>query len=97
MIKISREELLRIAELSHLELREDEIAPMLAQLESVLSYAERVQQASADAEEPSNKNINVFREDVVVKTDPELILSQAPEREEHYFVVPSILDGGKKS
>ncbi len=43
-------------------------------------------------EEVSNKNMNVFREDVVSKTDATPIISQAPEHEAHYFVVPTILD-----
>jgi len=92
MIKISKEEVLKIAEMTRVSLREDEIGPMVKHLEGVLSYAERVQEIAADVEEPSNKNVNVFREDVVVKTDPEKILSKAAEREENFFVVPVILE-----
>jgi len=92
MIKISKEEVLKIAEMTRVSLHEDEIGPMIERLENVLSYAERVQEIAADIEEPSNKNVNVFREDVVMKTDPEHILSQAVEREENFFVVPVIID-----
>ena len=92
MTKISKEEVLKIAEISHISLRDDEIAPMIKHLEGVLSYAERVQEVAADIQEPSNKNVNVFREDVIVKTNPETILCQAPEREENYFVVPAIIE-----
>jgi aspartyl-tRNA(Asn)/glutamyl-tRNA(Gln) amidotransferase subunit C len=92
MTKISREEVLKIAKISHFALREDEIEPMIKQLEEVLSYAERVKEVAAEIEEPSNKNVNFFREDVVLKTDSKKALSQAPSREEDYFVVPSILD-----
>lgn len=91
MTKISREEVLKIAEISHISLREDEIEPMIKHLEGVLSYAERVEEIAADIEEPSDKNVNVLREDVVVRVDPETILRQAPEREDNYFVVPAIL------
>lgn len=92
MIKISKKEVLKIAEITSVSLREDEIKPMTKHLEGVLSYAERVQEIAADIEEPSNKNVNVFREDVVVKTDPEQILSQTAEREENFFVVPVIIE-----
>ena len=95
MAKISKEEILKIAQQTHLDVHEDEIAPLKKQLEDVLSYAERVREVAADIEEPSNKNINVFREDVVVRTDSELILSRAPEREGRYFVVPTILENTK--
>ena len=93
MTKISKEEVLKIAEISHISIREDEIESMIKHLEGVLSYAERVQEVAADIEkEPSNKNVNVFREDVVIKTDPETILCQAPERDQNYFVVPVIIE-----
>ena len=93
MTKISKEEVLKIAEISHISIREDEIELMIKHLEGVLSYAERVQEVAADIEkEPSNKNVNVFREDVVIKTDPETILCQAPERAQNYFVVPVMIE-----
>lgn len=92
MTKISKEEVKKIAQISALEIHEDEIGPMMKQLEEVLSYAECVQEIAAEIEEPSNKNINVFREDVVIKTDSEAILERAPEREDNFFVVPSILE-----
>ena len=92
MAKISREEVLRIAAISHIKLYEEEIEPLIKQLESVLSYAECVNGIAAQVEEVSNKAINVWRQDVCVPTDPEPLLAQAPEIEEHYFVVPRILE-----
>ena len=70
MTKISKEEALKIARLSHLAIHEDEIASLITHLEDVLSYAARVQEVAADAEQPSDKSVNVFREDIVVKTEP---------------------------
>ena len=91
MTKISRDEVLHIANISRIALREQEIAPLMEQLEQVLSYAQRVVQATS-VEEPSTKNVNIFRDDLVISQDPEPILAQAPEREGNYFVVPVILD-----
>ena len=95
MEKITKDEALRIARLSHLTIHEHEIEPLIKQLEEVLSYVERVKEVACDFEEPSTKNVNVFREDIVIKTDPEPILAQAPEREGDYFVVPMILESGE--
>ncbi len=94
MKKISREEVLSIASMSRISLKEDEINPLIEQLDQVLSYAERVTQVATEMlhEEVSNKEINVFRDDLVVPQDPEPILAQAPEREGNYFVVPVILE-----
>ena len=44
MIKISRDEVLKIAEMTRVSLHENEIVPMIKHLEDVLSYAERVQE-----------------------------------------------------
>ena len=91
-MKITREEVFKIAEISKLKIWEEEVDQIIKHLESVLSYAERVQEIVADQDEPSNKNINVMREDVIINTDNEPILKQAPESDDSYFVVPKILN-----
>lgn len=92
MTKITKEEVLKIAKMSHLELHEDEIPALIKQLDDVLSYAERVKEVSGLSQEAPVRNVNVMREDVAIQSDPERILAQAPEREGNYFVVPAILD-----
>ena len=95
MANISQQEVLDIARISNLDLHTDEIGPLARQLEQVLTYAERVKEVATEADESSSKNVNVFREDVINKSEPEPLLAQAPEREGDYFVVPIILEGGK--
>jgi len=92
MTKITRDELLKIAQMSKLRVHDEEIPSLIKQLEDLLTYAERVKKIAKDIELPSNKNINVMREDVVIPTDPEAILARAPEREEDYFVVPKVIE-----
>lgn len=92
MIKISREEVLHIASLSRIEISEDEIPGLIKNLEEVLTYAARVQEIVSGTQEYSAKNVNVFRDDIVIPTDPKPILANAPKREENYFVVPVVLE-----
>lgn len=92
MAKVTKEEVLKIAEISRLDIHENEIEAIVKQLTDVLNYAESVKEAAADVQEPKTKNVNEFREDVVVRTDAQEILAEAPEREEDFFVVPAILD-----
>lgn len=92
MAIISKEEVLKIAKISHITLHEDEVDQVTRELEAVLSYAARVQEIASQTEEPLTKNVNIFREDVVVPSDPEVILQQAPQREENFFVVPVIIE-----
>lgn len=92
MSLITAQEIKKIAHISNLEINEDEMDVIIKQIESVLSYAARVQQVASSVSATAVKNINIFREDVVIKTNPEAILAQAPERQERYFVVPAILE-----
>ena len=92
MAKITRQELLKIARISHLAIHEDEIETFMAQIDSVLTYAERVKEIATDVEDASSGAINVFREDVALQFDAPAVLSLAPEHEEQFFVVPKILE-----
>lgn len=94
MTQVTKEELLKIAAMSALEVSEQEVPELLQHLESVLTYAARVQDhVGKTASNPtSTKLVNVFRKDVVVPTDSAPILAQAPDQESRYFVVPKILD-----
>lgn len=95
MTHITQEEIQKVARLSHIELTEQEIMSMSAHLESVLSYAARVQDIAQDVTAALQKNSNVERKDIIAKTDCESILAQAPEREGDYFVVPVIIEAGQ--
>lgn len=90
---ITKEEIEKIARLSHIELHETEIAATIQHVSAVLSYAARVQEIAKDVNIPSLKNSNVEREDIVIPTDSQAILAQAPEREGDFFVVPVIIEG----
>jgi aspartyl-tRNA(Asn)/glutamyl-tRNA(Gln) amidotransferase subunit C len=95
MTKITKEELLKVARLSHVFLPENEIDGLIADIDNVLTYAARVGEIAADVEEETKKNVNVTREDVVIPTPPQPLLAQAPERIEDFFVVPMILESNE--
>jgi aspartyl-tRNA(Asn)/glutamyl-tRNA(Gln) amidotransferase subunit C len=92
MVNISREDVLKIARMSNIQIREDEIDQIARNLASVINYAARVQEIAVDVEIPSVRNVNVFREDVPSESIGERVLSRAPESEAQYFVVPAIIE-----
>ena len=92
MSVVTKEEIMKIARMSHIQLTEQEIEKMQSHVAAVLSYAARVQDIAKDVDVPNVKNINIERQDTVKNTDPEKILAQAPEREGDYFVVPVIIE-----
>src|ERR1700680_2364119 len=51
-MKISREEVLRVAELAHLELTESEVETYRGQLDAILAYSEKLNELDTSAVEP---------------------------------------------
>ncbi|HLB94433.1 MAG TPA: Asp-tRNA(Asn)/Glu-tRNA(Gln) amidotransferase subunit GatC [Candidatus Babeliales bacterium] len=96
MIKLSREEVYKIAEISKLELQDQEVDHLIKQLEDVLSYAKRVTEiaasASSTASELLAKPVNITRPDEIIPTNSADILAQAPQELENYFVVPTVIE-----
>jgi len=92
-MKITKEEILKIADISKIAVREDQVEELIQQLQDVLAYAGIVKKLAGESvDQPSNKNVNFLREDVVVRFNAQEILGRAPEREGDFFVVPKILD-----
>ena len=94
-MKVSKEELLHIANLADLNLKENEVDNYLANLQDILNFAEVVNKAPSDGLEEttlSNQNTNVFRKDEV-KTfeNHEGLLENAPEKERGMFKIPKVI------
>lgn len=92
MTKITKEEILKLAELSKLEILDHEIETLTKQLQDILSYASRVKEIASDIKMEIRQNINVFEDDEIVVTPSESILAQAPDRQDKFFVVPKVLE-----
>lgn len=89
---ISAQEILKLAKISQIAVDDNEIEKLVAELSAVLQYASSLKKIVRDVNtDQIYKNINVTRQDVVIRTDPYPILAQAPVKEENYFVVPSII------
>ena len=90
---VDKAEIIKIAEISKIAVTHHEIESLMKQMQEVLSYAVRVQQIATELDElVSQKNINFVREGLAGTSTPEEILARAPQHEEHYFVVPKIID-----
>ena len=95
MAKVGKEELLHIAKLSNLNLKEDEIDKYLLNLQDILNFANIVNNANVEGLNiiiGFNQNENVFRKDeVVVFEDNEALLQNAPEKERNMFKIPKVI------
>jgi aspartyl-tRNA(Asn)/glutamyl-tRNA(Gln) amidotransferase subunit C len=96
MARISSDEVEHIARLARLELSPEEREAMTGHLGRILGHVEALQALDTEGVEPTSHPIPVptpLREDVAAPPiDPELAVSNAPERAGTAFVVPRVID-----
>ena len=95
-MKITIKEVEQVARLARLELTEEEKERTRAQLDSILSYIDKLNELDTSAVEPTSHVLpmtNVFREDQVRPSlSQEEALANAPDRHGLFFRVPRILE-----
>jgi aspartyl-tRNA(Asn)/glutamyl-tRNA(Gln) amidotransferase subunit C len=89
---IDRDQLLHVARLARLELREEEVERLGAQLNDILAAVSKVSELDLSDVPPTSHPldvVNVWADDVPRPSLPvEEALANAPEREGAYFKVP---------
>jgi len=100
-MKISREDVIRVAELAHLGLSPEEIDTYREQLDSILSYVEKMNELDLEKVEPMAQVLHAgaadshpeLREDVVRPCDvAEPVLAKAPDAASPFFRVPRVIE-----
>ncbi len=93
---VSKEEILKIAKLADLNIKEEEIEKYAKNLQDILEFAEIIQNVDTDNVKESVGTLeisNVFRKDEVVEfEDKELLLQNAPEKENNMFKIPKVIN-----
>jgi aspartyl-tRNA(Asn)/glutamyl-tRNA(Gln) amidotransferase subunit C len=97
MAELSRSDVEHVAFLARLGLGDDELARLEGQLNHILDQYEILARLDTDDIPPTAQTIeleNILREDVARDSLPvEAVLSNAPERDGDFIVVPAILGG----
>lgn len=95
-MKVSKEEILHIANLAYLNLEEDEIDSYILNLQDILDFANIVNNApveNLDITIGSNEAKNVFRKDEIkVFEDHESLLQNAVAKEQNMFKIPKVIN-----
>lgn len=95
-MEVSREEILHIAKLADLEIKEEEIEKYALNLQDILNFANIVNNAPVDGLDVTigaNEKKNVFRKDEVkIFKDNEALLQNAPSEEQHMFKIPKVIN-----
>ena len=94
--KISKKDVAYVGRLARLNVTEEEMETFTPQLNSILSYMDKLNGLDTSGVSPMSHVIevsNAFREDMVRESFPQDVsLSNAPEREREYFKVPRIIE-----
>ena len=94
-MQVSKEEILHIANLAHLNLEENEVNDYLINLQDILNFANIVNNApveNLDITIGANEAQNVFRKDEIeIFEDNESLLQNATQKEQNMFKIPKVL------
>jgi aspartyl-tRNA(Asn)/glutamyl-tRNA(Gln) amidotransferase subunit C len=99
-MKISKEEVLHVADLAHLELTDAEVETLRTQLDAILNYVDKLKQLDVTGVEPMAQVLHAgagteatLRDDSVRPSSVAgSILEQAPGSKKPYFRVPRIIE-----
>ena len=98
MKAIDKKTVQRVAHLARLEFDESQLELYSAQLASILSYIDKLNEVDTSATQPTSHPLanlkNVFRKDTLKQSiPPDEALSNAPAKDGGFFVVPPIIEG----
>jgi len=98
-MKISREDVLKVAVLANLELTDAEDENYRGQLDDILTYIDKLKEIDTSGVEPMTQVVaastddSALREDVVVRADIIAdVLQGAPDPSGPYFRVPRVIE-----
>ena len=95
-MKITKDEVLHVANLARLELNEAGIEKLATQIGTILDYVDTLNQVDTTGVSPTSHAIflsNAFREDELHQhLANEAVLDNAPEKDEGAFLVPKVIE-----
>lgn len=95
-MKITREEVMKVADLARLDLDEAAIDKFADQIGTILEYIDTLNQVDTEGVNPTSHAIfltNAFREDIEAEPfDRNMSLANAPVKEDGNFMVPKVIE-----
>ena len=101
IVKISPEQVKKVAKLSRLDLTDSEVSEFSEQLSAILAYVEKMSKLDTEGVQPLAHCLpvkNSFRDDVVEDSlGTQKTLANAPRTQGDFFKVPKVLDDGSSA
>jgi aspartyl-tRNA(Asn)/glutamyl-tRNA(Gln) amidotransferase subunit C len=86
----------RVAHLARIAVADDEVEHLKDELNAILAFIEQLSEVNVEGIEPMTSVTPMemkTREDVVTDGEiPDMIVQNAPLREDHFFVVPKVVE-----
>jgi aspartyl-tRNA(Asn)/glutamyl-tRNA(Gln) amidotransferase subunit C len=86
----------RVAHLARIAVADDEVEHLKDELNAILAFIEQLSEVNVEGVEPMTSVMPMemkTREDVVTDGEiPDMIVQNAPLREDHFFVVPKVVE-----
>lgn len=96
MDKLSREEVLHVADLGKLDLSDEEIDKFSYQLKSLFNEIDKINDININVEEgifsPSDNKCELFSDEYTVFEKPQELIDNAPEKLENFIEVAGVFD-----
>jgi len=97
MSKITRDDVLKLARLSHISLSDEQVEKFTAELGEIMEYVEQLQAVDVSGLEPTDQVTgltNVMRDDEVEKyqATPDELLKNAPAVSNHQIKVKRVIE-----
>ena len=96
LMKLTREEVQRVASLARLRFTPEDEERLTKQLDDILRYMEKLNQLDTSRIEPFTHTANTktpMREDGITnEPNADALLANAPAQENHFFQVPKIIE-----
>jgi len=96
-MKVSKEEILHIAKLANLNIKDEELEKYMLNLQDILNFANIVNNAPIEGLKETigvQDTYNIFRKDEVKQTSTkEELLQNAPDQQDGMFKIPKVMNG----
>ena len=94
-MQVEKEEIMHIAKLAALNIKEEEIEEYRKNLQYILNFANIVNNVNTENVSEtigSTSNVNMFREDEIKEfEDKEALMQNAPEKQNNMFSIPKVI------
>ena len=95
-MSVDAETVRRVARLARIAVADDEVEPLRGELNAILAFVEQLGEVNVDGVEPMTSvtpmAMKMRNDEVNDGGIPDAIVQNAPVRDDHFFVVPKVVE-----